>query len=212
MMNNSERWHKLRELGEGGQGKVHLVLDRNEWVPLHELLASFSKRTSRINSEDERDTPLLLYELRNAFWEIADEEKPPREYALKELHQGRQNRNEEQARERIRREIKTMREVSHPNLIQIVDASPEHYWFVSKYYNKGTLSNIFEEYSGRLLKIMDAFIPLVEGVAYLHKKGIVHRDIKPDNIFVNNDGSLVLGDFGIVYFTDPQMTRLSNTI
>ncbi len=58
---------------------------------------------------------------------------------------------------------------------------------------------------------MKAFRPLVEGVAKLHERGFVHRDIKPQNIFIDANGNLVLGDFGIVFFDDPAHTRLSAT-
>jgi serine/threonine protein kinase len=59
-------------------------------------------------------------------------------------------------------------------------------------------------------RILNAFRPLVEGVAELHKRGVVHRDIKPDNIFVS-EGQLILGDFGIVWFDDAARTRVSDT-
>jgi serine/threonine protein kinase len=212
MGDSSKRWHKLRELGEGGQGKVHLVLDRNEWVSFNLLFEDFNMRISKLNSEDDRDTPLLIYELRKAFWELADKDNPPKEYAMKVLHQGRQSADEFKAQERIKDEIRAMQELSHPNLLHIIDANPVDYWFVSKYYEHGTLTNNLQCFAGKILKTLDAFIPLVEAVAYLHKNKKVHRDIKPDNIFLDNDNNLVLGDFGLVYFMDRQRSRLSDTM
>ncbi len=211
-MHYSDRWHVIRELGEGGQGKVYLVIDRTEWVLFHDQFEILSKKVSTTYSGNERDIPLLLYELRNAFWEIADKGKPPREYALKVLHQARQNWNEEQAQARIKCEIKAMQEISHPNLLQIIDSSTEDCWFVTKYYKNGTLTDQLKLFEGKILKTLDAYIPLVEAVAYLHENKRVHRDIKPDNIFVDSNGNLVLGDFGLVYFMDKQKNRLSNTM
>ncbi len=45
----------------------------------------------------------------------------------------------------------------------------------------------------------------------LHKKKWVHRDIKPDNIFISTEKKLILGDFGLIYFKDDQQSRISHT-
>ena len=44
---------------------------------------------------------------------------------------------------------------------------------------------------------MNWFIQLVEGLHYLHSNKIIHRDVKPQNIFINDEGVLKLADFGI---------------
>jgi hypothetical protein len=64
---------------------------------------------------------------------------------------------------------------------------------------------------GDVLGSLLAFRSLLEAVAKLHEKGYVHRDIKPDNIFVADDGHLVLGDFGLVIEPGAADGRLTDT-
>jgi serine/threonine protein kinase len=104
-----------------------------------------------------------------------------------------------------------MNDVSHPNLLDLVEVDTEEKWFVSRYYSKGTLTKNSHEYNGDLQKALNAIRPLVEGVAKLHEAGYVHRDIKPDNIFVSDEDNLILGDFGLVSFGDAEHTRISDT-
>jgi len=84
-------------------------------------------------------------------------------------------------------------------------------WYVSKFYPNGTLADKIDMFKGNLLEAIKAIRPLVEAVATLHKKGYVHRDIKPQNIFLNSNKDLILGDFGLVYFIDDEHTKISET-
>ena len=68
-----------------------------------------------------------------------------------------------------------------------------------------------ERFTGDLIGALRAIRPIVEGVAKLHQTGYVHRDIKPDNIFVGADHQLILGDFGLIHFEDQAHSRLSGT-
>jgi serine/threonine protein kinase len=82
-------------------------------------------------------------------------------------------------------------------------------FIVTKYFPKGSISKQFDLYRGNPIAALKAFKAIVEGVQQIHKAGAIHRDIKPENIFVFETGSLVLGDFGIVFFRDGD--RLTET-
>jgi len=66
-------------------------------------------------------------------------------------------------------------------------------------------------YRGKPLVSLITFRQLVESVAALHEENIFHRDIKPANIFIGNDGSPILGDFGIAFLPDlPERLTFTN--
>ena len=150
-------------------------------------------------------------EIRKGIIGIVRDDNPMNHGALKILHSPNEARNFEDAEERLRRELKAMKQASHPNLLKIEAYNRDEKWFVSKYYPNGTLKDRSGWFNGQVERTLTAIRPIVHGVATLHGKGIVHRDIKPDNIFVDENEQLVLGDFGLVYFTDITHTRLSET-
>lgn len=138
-----------------------------------------------------------------------DMDNPEYHGALKILHDSKDARDPELDQKRIQNEIEAMNNVSHPNLIEILDYSLNSTWFVSKFYSNGTLTDRLYTYKGNLLRTLYSLRPLVEGVAEIHKERFVHRDIKPENIFIDKSGALILGDFGLVYFNDENFTRIS---
>lgn len=131
--------------------------------------------------------------------------------ALKRLHALEDAPHPEGQEERIQREIEAMSKVSHPNLLKLLDSDGGQRWFVAEYHENGTLTKRQKHYEGKVEAALRAIRPVVEGVAELHESGLVHRDIKPDNIFVAADNRLVLGDFGLIFFDDDDHRRVSLT-
>ena len=78
------------------------------------------------------------------------------------------------------------------------------HFFVTEYFEPGSLEREPERFKGRVLQYLLALRPLVDAVRALHEAGIVHRDIKPANIFIADDDQLVLGDCGLAIKLDTE--------
>jgi serine/threonine protein kinase len=156
--------------------------------------------------------PGFFQQFQNVVTNIAKMQNPSAYGALKVLHQPKDAVNPDKASDRIRNEIRAMKEITHRNLLPIIDVDQDSKWYVSPYYWKGTLATNAPKFVGKPDAALRALRPLVEAVAILHNKGVVHRDIKPQNIFLDSEDNLILGDFGLVFFSDQQRTRLSDTV
>lgn len=209
-MDYEKKWKIIGDIGEGGQGKVYRVIGLDIYsktkTDIIDTLKTLASNTIHIPSQD------LAYEkFSKVLPELVRMQDPSYHSALKVLHKPQDARDANLAMDRIKREIKAMSENLHPNLIRILDFDPDSTWYVSKFYEKGTLDNNKDMFKGDFPRALRAMRTLVEGVTRLHKEGYVHRDIKPQNIFLNRNNELILGDFGLVYFEDVGHTRISAT-
>jgi len=102
--------------------------------------------------------------------------------------------------ERFQREARTSAKLEHPNIIPIyrVGKSGRVIYFVMKFLRGKPLSNVLAA-RGSLppAEIKRILAEVGRALAYAHKKEIVHRDIKPDNIMFDEHGHAVVTDFGI---------------
>jgi eukaryotic-like serine/threonine-protein kinase len=102
--------------------------------------------------------------------------------------------------QRFFRESDTGRQLVHPNITQIFDAGESKgvYFIAMEYIDGREVSKLIEEY-GRLDVgySMRVIIQIANALQHAFERGIVHRDIKPDNIMVNTQGVAKLVDFGL---------------
>ena len=212
-MENYGKWESVKELGEGGQGKVYLSRDTKKTGDREQRLADIKQSVASLSTaqhyETQRKTAEALVEAISLL--SPNTVDPSSLGALKVLHKPKQENGYDKALERMRQEVAILQQLDHPNILRILDHSVEERWFVGEYHAKGTLWDHKERFKGDMLGALTAFKPLVEAVVELHKANRVHRDIKPHNVFIAADGRLVLGDFGIVFFDDPDHTRVTDT-
>lgn len=112
---------------------------------------------------------------------------------------------------RFRREIQAGLSLSHPNILQIIDhdLDAKKPYLVSEYCSGGPLSKM-DISNHSIVDKLHLFEAICSAVGHAHSNRIVHRDIKPDNIFLREDGTPVVGDFGICYL-DEGDERLTET-
>lgn len=107
--------------------------------------------------------------------------------------------------ERFNREVQVIARLKHPRILPVYDFGEQDGlpYIVMAYMEGGTLSDQIKRSNGGLS--MDATARIVnqvaEGLDYAHRKGIIHRDFKPSNVLLDEDGNVHLADFGIAKVT-----------
>jgi len=127
--------------------------------------------------------------------------KSKQKVAVKELRSAHLHREGglTEATERFKREVTLQSQVDHPNIMPVLDsdldATPP--WFATE-LALTTLASILSDLPEDRDRINYIFSQLLRGLAHAHANGLIHRDIKPDNVFIFDKDLAKLGDFGLV--------------
>ncbi|EHL01995.1 putative Serine/threonine-protein kinase STE11 [Glarea lozoyensis 74030] len=100
----------------------------------------------------------------------------------------------------LKREISLLRDLQHPNIVQYLgcSSSAEHLNIFLEYVPGGSVQTMLNSYGALREPLIRSFVrQIVTGLAYLHGRDIIHRDIKGANILVDNKGGIKISDFGI---------------
>jgi serine/threonine protein kinase len=108
---------------------------------------------------------------------------------------------DEGAQEAFIREIEVTRALRHPNIVSLLDFGKHEgrFYFALEYCAGGSTEQLRRRNGGRvpLPSTLHIAVGALEGLAAAHDAGFVHRDIKPDNVLLGDDGAARLADFGL---------------
>ncbi|PHH71979.1 hypothetical protein CDD80_4856 [Ophiocordyceps camponoti-rufipedis] len=165
------------EIGRGSFGSVHLAMDQ------------FGKEFSNLLRLGPRGLPRHVLS-----------HDGPMSPQLKSLRTEEKN----DALFFIREEIAIMKKLDHPNLVQLIelldDPEEDSLYMVLEMCKKGVVMTVGLEgdatpYDDETCRCL--FRDLILGIEYLHSQGVIHRDIKPDNLLLSEDDVLKVSDFGV---------------
>jgi eukaryotic-like serine/threonine-protein kinase len=144
---------------------------------------------------------------------LAEDEELGRRIAIKILND--RHANDDSFVERFRREAKNAAGLSHPNIVSIYDRGEAEgtYYIAMEYLDGRSLKELVVARGP--LPISDAIgatRQVLAALRFAHRKGVVHRDIKPHNVMADADGRLKVTDFGIARAGVSQMTEAGSII
>src|SRR3954469_14530616 len=126
-----------------------------------------------------------------------------RRVAIKILHQ--RYLEDPEYVERFRREARAVARLSHPNIVTVIDRGEDdgRQYIVFEHVDGENLKELVQR-SGRL-PVRDAVelaLAVADGLAFAHTHGLVHRDVKPQNVLLSREGGVKVTDFGIARSLD----------
>jgi eukaryotic-like serine/threonine-protein kinase len=136
-----------------------------------------------------------------------------RTVAIKVLHE--QFTQDEEYVERFRREARSVAQLSHPNIVTVIDRGEDggRQYIVFEYVAGWNLKQVIERQGP--LPIRDALLlalQMARALGFAHDRGLIHRDVKPQNVLLNEDGQAKMTDFGIALSVDVDGVTITGTV
>ncbi|MEK7432629.1 MAG: serine/threonine-protein kinase [Cyanobacteriota bacterium] len=146
---------------------------------------------------------------------LALDNRLERQVAIKvlEISGSNQDVDIDEAVQRFKREAKAIAKLSHTNIVNIYDVGnvKDQYYMVMEYIDGKPLSDILKDQKKLPVELtINIVLQICSALDYAHDNGIVHRDIKPDNIMLSRKGLPKLTDFGIAQLSK-EKKRLTQT-
>jgi tetratricopeptide (TPR) repeat protein len=134
-----------------------------------------------------------------------------RDVALKVLLSGA--KASERQVKRFMREAGALAKLAHPNIVRVYDTGEfgEHLFFTMELVEGQPLSDLIDHKRLSLRRAVEIARDIALGLQHSHERGVIHRDIKPDNILIDPSGTPLLTDFGLVRDTALDVSRLTRS-
>src|SRR5437868_2072553 len=115
--------------------------------------------------------------------------------------------------ERFSREAASIAKLSHHSIVKVhrYGSEGDTFFLELEYVDGSPLNNILNQEHFTTRRTFDTLKIVADALWHAHQAGIVHRDVKPGNVFVRRDGQVVLGDFGIARDLDPASSALTQS-
>lgn len=136
-----------------------------------------------------------------------------RDVAIKVLRGDLEN-NEKFIR-RFQREAKSVSDLSHPNIVEVYDVGEEEgqHYIVMEYIDGKTLKQLVQKRGAlTVAEVIDIMAQITDGLAQAHDAYIIHRDIKPQNIMILDNGMIKITDFGIAMSMNATQLTQTNSV
>jgi beta-lactam-binding protein with PASTA domain/predicted Ser/Thr protein kinase len=144
---------------------------------------------------------------------LAEDQELGRRVAIKILNE--RHANDDQFVERFRREAKNAAGLSHPNIVSIFDRGEAEgtYYIAMEYLDGRSLKEMLTKRGPAPINVaVDYARQILAALRVAHRQGLVHRDIKPHNVLVDDEGRVKVTDFGIARAGPSQMTEEGSII
>ena len=136
-----------------------------------------------------------------------------RTVALKILHE--QFTRDDAYVERFRREARAVAQLAHPNIVTVIDRGEQdgRQFIVFEYVDGMNLKELMtQEGPVSPREAIELALQVARGLSFAHENGLVHRDVKPQNVLLDGDGRAKVTDFGIAHAVDVDGMTITGTV
>jgi eukaryotic-like serine/threonine-protein kinase len=135
-----------------------------------------------------------------------------RTVALKILHE--QFTREDDYVERFRREARSVAQLAHPNIVTVIDRGEQdgRQYIVFEFVDGANLKEVVRDGALPIDDVLDLAIQVGRALAFAHNRGLVHRDVKPQNVLLNDERQAKVTDFGIARSVEVKGVTQTGTV